>query len=203
MPTAAKRGLFVAGVILVALSVTGCGAPDEVNIRDVGRLDYGGRVERIEALGRYSKLEATLLFQLAGNHAEVSTEHDYFLYRVTYPTAGVHGGITRVSGLLAVPTSRNIKGIVSWQHGTNTYRPNSISKPSIPEGLGVAALFAGDGFIAVAPDYIGLGVSKEVHPYYHWPSTVSTTMNLLSIAAIVRDGLANDPDRDLYLAGFS
>jgi alpha-beta hydrolase superfamily lysophospholipase len=199
----ARSELVVAVAALLALTTTGCGSSDEVPLDAVGQLDYAGRVERIETLGRYSSLDATLLLQLAGSNAELSTENDFLLYRVIYPTAAVHGGVTLVSGLVAVPASRRIKGIVSWQHGTNSYRPNSISKPSLPEGLGVAALFAGDGYITVAPDYIGLGVSTEVHPYYHWPSTVSTIVDLLSIAEIMLVGIAEDPDRDLFLAGFS
>ncbi|HKY34938.1 MAG TPA: alpha/beta hydrolase [Polyangiaceae bacterium] len=186
-----------------ASCLVGCGPGDEVDIGAVGTLDYHGRVESIETLGRYTSLDAHLLLQLATHPIEVSVENDYFLYRVTYPTSGVHGGTTRVSGLVAIPATRDIKGVVSWQHGTNTYRPSSISKPSIPEGFGVTAMFASDGFMTVAPDYIGLGVSKEMQGYYHWPSTVSTIVDLLEIAEIMLDGVARSPDRDLYLAGFS
>lgn len=178
-------------------------APDEVGIDAIGKLDYDGSVERIESLGRYSSFEATLLLQLAGAPDKVVTENDYYLYRVTYHTEGVRGEQTRVSGLVAVPSTRDIKGIVSWHHGTNTYRPESISKPSSPEGLGIAALFAGDGYLLVAADYIGLGVSTEMHPYYHWPTTVGTVIDLLSIAETMLKGVGAEPDLDLYLVGFS
>jgi len=172
-------------------------------VRAVGELDYGGRVERIEALGRYSRAEATVLLQLAGGSGKISTENGYYLYRVTYRTAGVDGEPTRVSGLVGVPATRDIKGIVSWQHGTNTYRPESISKPSLPEGLGIAALFAGDGYLFLAADYVGLGVSTEMHPYYHWPTTVGSVVDLLAIGEIILNGLATAPDGDLFLTGFS
>jgi pimeloyl-ACP methyl ester carboxylesterase len=193
---------LVASFALPAWFWAGC-ARDEVEIGVVGMLDYQGRVERIETLGRYSALDATLLFQLAGAHAKVAAENDYYLYRVVYPTADVHDGTTTVSGLVAVPATRDIKGVVSWQHGTNTYRPESISEPSLPEGLGTAAVFGGDGYIMVAADYIGLGVSTEPQAYYDWPSTVSTVTDLISIAAIMLDGIARAPRPDLYLAGFS
>jgi hypothetical protein len=191
-----------AQAILWPFVAFGC-APNELDIRAVGDLDYGGRVERIETLGRYSSLDATVLFQLAGARAPVAAKNDYYLYRVLYPTRAVHGGSTIVSGLVAIPVTRHIKGVVSWQHGTNTYRPESISKPSALEGLGLSALFAGDGYLFVAADYIGLGVSHEVHPYYHWPSTVSTVVDLIAIADIMLTELADTPDHDLYLAGFS
>lgn len=201
--TWSRRPWNLPATAALAACLLGCGPDDEVDIHAVGKLDYGGRVERIESLGRYTSLDAHLLLQLAVDPVRVSVENDYFLYRVTYPTAGVHAGTTRVSGLVAIPTTRAIKGVVSWQHGTNTYRPSSISKPSIPEGFGVMAMFASDGFMAVAPDYIGLGVSQEMQGYYHWPSTVSTIVDLLEIAQIMLEGVAGSPDRDLYLAGFS
>jgi hypothetical protein len=192
----------VLAIAATVLCLPACGG-DELDIRAVGWLDYGGRVERIETLGRYSSLEASLLVQLAGAPGTVATDHDYFLYRVIYSTTGIDGEPTRVSGLIAVPATPSIKGVVSWQHGTNTYRPNSISKPSSPEGLGIAALFAADGFILAAADYIGLGVSTEMHPYYHYPTTVGAVVDLLSIAEVMLDGLARAPDHDLYIAGFS
>ena len=193
-------------VSVVALAccwyATGCAA-DEIDIHDVGRLDYAGRVERIETLGRYSASEAALLFNLSGVRSKMAAENAYFLYRVTYSTHGVQDEAERVSGLLAVPATRKIKGVVSWQHGTNTYRPESISKPSLPEGLGLAAVFAGDGYILAAADYVGLGVSTSPQAYYHWPSTVNAVIDLISIAEIVLEGVADAPDHDLYLAGFS
>ena len=192
------------GMLLLTLFTASCGTGDEFEFsRRVGQLDYGGRVERIETLGHYSAAEAALLFELAGNHLQVTAEHDYSLYRVIYPTAALRSGVTTVSGLVAIPATHSLKGIVSWQHGTNTYRAESISKPSVPEGVGLAALFASDGYIMVAPDYIGLGVSTDVHPYYHWPSTLSTAIDLLSIAEIMLEGLTSHSDHDLYLAGFS
>jgi hypothetical protein len=166
-------------LLILAALLVGC-AEQEIDIRAVGRLDYGGRVQRIETLGRYSATEATLLLQLAAPAAPISIDTDYFLYRVIYPTAAVHGGVTSVSGLIGLPVTPRIKGIVGWQHGTKTYRDFSVSKPT-EEGIGLAALFAGDGYIVAAADYIGLGVSTEMQAYYHWPSTVSTVVDLLAI----------------------
>ncbi len=191
--------LWMAGVWVSTQSCTS----DAVGIREVGNIDYEGRVHSLETLGRYSTTETRTLFSLAGDPDLFSVETEYYLYRVVYPTQDVHSGTTLVSGLVAIPATRDVKGVVSWHHGTNTYRPNSISKPSIPEGLGVAALFASDRYILVAPDYIGLGTSTERHPYYDWPSTVSTIVDLLHIAELMLESISDHPDYDVYLAGFS
>jgi alpha-beta hydrolase superfamily lysophospholipase len=179
-----------------------------VGVGDVAKLNFGGRVERIETLGSYTRTDAALLMQLAGA-ATARVENDYYLYRVVYPSVDVAGEETRVSGLLAIPDRADIKGVVSWQHGTNTYRPESISKPSLPEGLGLAALFASGGYVFIAQDYLGLGVSTAPHPYYYWPNIVRTGTDFLEIAQIIVDGLSRASGenlraaRDLYLAGFS
>lgn len=187
--------------VILPFALSACGDA-EVQLAEVGQLDYAGRVSRIESLGRYSSLDATLLLQFAGPPAMVATIGDYYLYRVIYPTAGIRGGETLVSGLVAVPVTRRIKGIVSWHHGTKTNREFSVSQPTA-EGLGTAAVFAGDGFILAAADYIGLGVSTQMQGYYHWPSTVRTIVDLLSIAEVMLEGIGEQPDYDLYLTGFS
>lgn len=199
-----KGGLLGVGLgVLCTCAVIGGCSSAPVGILDVGQIDYQGRVHTIQTLGRYTAAESQTLFSLAGDPDRYSVDTEYYLYRIVYPTQDVDGSSTLVSGLVAIPATRDIKGVVSWQHGTNTYRPNSISKPSIPEGLGVAALFASDRYIMVAPDYIGLGTSTRRHPYYHWPSTVSTVVDLLHIAELMLESIADRPDHDLYLAGFS
>jgi pimeloyl-ACP methyl ester carboxylesterase len=183
-------------VCVLTLFAAACDA-DQASL--IGRLNYDGRVEQIETLGHYSAVEAAVLLQLAGGGATLNTEHGFSLYRISYPADAVAPGTrTTVSGLIAIPDTREIKGIVSWQHGTNSKRANSISKPSVPEGMGVAAVFAADGYVLTAADYIGLGVSTSPQAYYHWPSTVSAVVELISVAEIM-----GEPAKDLFLAGFS
>jgi pimeloyl-ACP methyl ester carboxylesterase len=201
MLTTARVAHMVSALILIAVA---CDASEADRASLLGRLDYHGRVEQLEPLGHYSAIEAAVLLQLAGGGATINTEHGFSLYRVSYPADAVTPGTrTTVSGLIAIPDTHQIKGIVSWQHGTSSKRANSISKPSVPEGMGVAAVFAGDGYVLTAPDYIGLGVSTLPQAYYHWPSTVSAVFELVSIAEIMVDGITGEPAKDLFLAGFS
>ena len=191
-------------VSALTLLSAACDASEADRAGLIGRLDYHGRVKQLVTLGRYSATEAAVLLQLAGGGAAINTEQCFSLYRVSYPADAVPPGTrTNVSGLIAIPDTNQIKGIVSWQHGTNSKRASSISKPSVPEGMGVAAVFAADGYVLTAPDYIGLGVSTWPQAYYHWPSTVSAVLELVSIAEIMVDGITGEPAKDLFLAGFS
>lgn len=182
------------------LPLCGC-TQDRIGIDEIGTVDFEGRVESVTTLGHYSGEEFLAMF--SGLAGPVKAEHDFYLYRVVYPTRAADGRTVSASGLIALPSSRQQKGIVSWQHGTNTFRPESISKPSVPEGVGLGGLFAGDGYIMVAPDYIGLGVSTEQQLYYDWPSLTSTALDLIAIAARLQRRLAPSSPEELYLAGFS
>jgi pimeloyl-ACP methyl ester carboxylesterase len=87
-------------------------------------------------------------------------------------------------------------------HGTSTERKSAPSTPSL-EGRLIAAGFAGGGYLLVAPDYIGLGISMALHPYLHVDSTVNSTVDLLRAAReFCRDEQIEWP-KQLNLMGFS
>lgn len=65
------------------------------------------------------------------------------LFKVSYFTKDEENKQILVSGLLAIPRNKKIKGVVSYQRGTNSERLNAPSKPSQDEGLGISAAFAG------------------------------------------------------------
>ncbi|MEL6536626.1 MAG: lipase family protein [Bacteroidota bacterium] len=190
---------------LAWLIAVGACTPEEVYFDVLTTLDYEGQVTRIEYLGEYSDLDAMQFLQLAVTSpaAPITTTNDFSLYRYSYYTLNYDSSEVLVSGLVGVPHTEEIKGLVSWQHGTNTYRPGSISSPSPDEGIGLGALFCGDGYVLVAADYIGLGISTEVHPYYHMESTTRTVVDLLRIGETVLNALTNDANMQLFLAGFS
>jgi len=49
---------------------------------------------------------------------------------------------------------------------------------SVPETL-VAVLFATSGYLGVMPDYLGLGVSTDLHPYTHAATLASATGDMI------------------------
>jgi pimeloyl-ACP methyl ester carboxylesterase len=176
---------------------------ETTNIDKLSTLNFGGKVTKIESLGEYSKAAAVQMLQLAALGHPVETTCGYSLYRIHYKTNTFDNSEVIASGLIAVPNSDNIKGLVSYQHGTNASRSNSISTPSPAEGLGLSSLFAGDGYVFVAVDYIGLGVSFDVHPYNHVKSTTNSIIDFLKIAEVVLNNLTNNSNHNLYLLGFS
>ena len=88
--------------------------------------------------------------------------------------------------------------LASFQHGTSTSRDRV---PSALDGTGVAAaiLFAGNGYALIAPDYIGLGVSGEIHPYLVAEDAGRAVIDMIAAARRI-DGV---PDGPVFLSGFS
>jgi hypothetical protein len=194
--------LFLPILMAITFLILACNK-ETSNIDQLSTLDFGGKVTKIESLGEYSKAAAVQMLQAAALGHPTETTCGYSLYRIHYKTQTFDNSPVVASGLLAIPNSETIKGIVSWQHGTNASRSNSVSTPSPAEGLGLASLFAGNGYILAAADYIGLGASFDLHPYNHVKSTTNSIVDFLKIAEVVLNHLTKNSNHNLYLLGFS
>jgi len=93
----------------------------------------------------------------------ITPEYDVSLYKIIYETLDGYGDTTLASGVVGVPQNSNYAfGIVSWQHGTVVKR-NSVSSVS---GFNLLSMILSSaGYVYVEPDYLGLGVSEDFHPY--------------------------------------
>jgi hypothetical protein len=94
------------------------------------------------------------------------------VYHLTYDTVDPKGNITPASGALMVPSGSGCTGAlptVVYAHGTTTDRSFDISQlgaANNAEGLLLAAVFAAEGYIVVAPNYVGYDTSTlGYHPY--------------------------------------
>jgi hypothetical protein len=96
------------------------------------------------------------------------------VYHLTYDTVDPPGNITPASGALMVPSGSDPgcsggRPLVLYAHGTTTDRAFNIADIQAPgsgEGLLLAAVFAAEGYIVVAPNYLGYDTSTlGYHPY--------------------------------------
>ncbi|MEJ0005298.1 MAG: prolyl oligopeptidase family serine peptidase [Steroidobacteraceae bacterium] len=95
-------------------------------------------------------------------------------YYIEYNTVGGQGEATTASGALMVPTGTAAqcsggRPIVLYAHGTKTDRSTNladITNPDNSEGALIAAMFAAQGYIVVAPNYAGYDISTlTYHPF--------------------------------------
>ena len=121
--------------------------------------------------------DATLLLELnvAANQQLLTLSGppvcDILIYHIEYETVGGANEPTTASAALMVPTGlgANCTGarpIVLYAHGTTTDRAFNMTDMQNAETLFLAALFASQGYIVVAPNYAGYDTSTlHYHPY--------------------------------------
>ena len=96
---------------------------------------------------------------------------DILLYHIEYTTVGGANEATTASGALMVPTGLGAsctvaRPILLYAHGTTTDRAFNMANFQNTETLFLAALFASQGYIVVAPNYAGYDTSTlNYHPY--------------------------------------
>lgn len=127
-------------------------------------------------------------------------------YQVTYTTKSVQGAVDTASGLLAVPDDpTRIYPRLVYQHGTSGSKQEvpSINVQSGGEGI-VGQLFAGLGYVAFLPDYLGLGnTSKGFHPYVHAASEAWAAMDMLRAGASFLAQHQVATNDQLFITGYS
>lgn len=139
-------------------------------------------------------------------------------YYIKYWTVGPDGSAQMASGALMVPTGAAApcsgpRPIVMYAHGTavtSTYNIADISDNSNPawsESALVAAVFAAQGDIVVAPNYLGYDISTlGYHPYLDGAENAKVMMDALTAArkallATFTPGTSDDGK--LYVTGYS
>src|SRR6202051_2623610 len=126
------------------------------------------------------------LLQIAGN-----TSCGVDFYYVKFWTVGGAGETTESSGALMVPTGAapacsGPRPIVEYAHGTNANKALNIAditNASNTQGVFIAAMFAAQGYIVVAPNYAGYDISTlGYHPFLNAAQQSGEMIDALSAA---------------------
>lgn len=150
----------------------------------------------------------------------VRIEHGFDSYKVTYCTldALLPGQSTAqgavATGMVSVPRKPGPLPTVTYLHGTSVSFYDAVSNPAIFgqfnekgesfDGPPSNAIFAGGGFIYIAPDYLGLGDSTvSRHRYFHGETEASSAIDLLAASQGLLDGLEVQQNGRLFTFGFS
>jgi hypothetical protein len=136
-------------------------------------------------------------------------------YYLTFWTLGGKSETTESSGALMVPTGAapacsGPRPIVLYAHGTEFNKAANIAditNPANAEGGLIAAAFAAQGFIVVAPNYAGYDISAlGYHPYLN---AIQQSGEMMDILAAARSGLPNtlssatSDSGKLFITGYS
>jgi hypothetical protein len=214
-----KKFLAPFGLLMATLVVAACGSSSQTvqvgNSTAPGSLalDPPFRIASADAATFAAQVGATAsgkqLLQLTG--APTCGVDFYYL---KFWTVGGAKETTQSSGALMVPTGgtgcSGPRPIVLYAHGTNTNQALNIADvtdPTNTEGALIAAMFAAQGYIVVAPNYAGYDISTlGYHPFLDAAQQSGEMMNILTAAraALPKTFAAATKDNGkLFVTGYS
>jgi pimeloyl-ACP methyl ester carboxylesterase len=192
--------LFALVGLMGLWSSLGCAADEPAPPED-GR----GKIIHSEKLTGYAldELIAKLDSQSPLITLAVEPEFDVEVHRVIYATVDAHGNDTEASGVVVIPSdATHALGIASYQHGTLLRKSRAPSVYEDGERL-IALGLAGAGYLAVAPDYLGLGLSELFHPYVHADSEATATIDMMRAARRLAGDQGFELSGKVFLFGYS
>ncbi|WP_394212600.1 alpha/beta hydrolase family protein [Psychrobacter piscatorii] len=212
-PTMSRCLLSVA--IASSLLLVGCGDDDnDIIVRND---------TSVETISSFNAAQIDSQFGLNGT-ATPEAKCDINIEKVSYSTVGAAGERTNATAALMLPSgdSADCQGdrpILLYAHGTTTDRDYDFSQVGNSSNSGsgeanlIAANFAAQGYIVVAPNYAGYDDSElDYHPYLVADQQATDMADALDSAReiIARQKRANDSDYvnvddsgKLFISGYS
>jgi pimeloyl-ACP methyl ester carboxylesterase len=193
--------LLMGGLLLVA--PTSC--------QQSGVVDPGTSASERILIGS-SLITETTAAQLRGRYTGTSAVLQFFVrygiqaYKLNYTTTNADGKKISASGAVLVPVGvTTAVPLLSMQHGTI---PRDADAPSYygsgSEAYTLGALFASQGYIIAAPDYIGYGASNDVpHTYEHRSGLATASLDMLRATREFLSERNISWDKRLFVAGYS
>jgi pimeloyl-ACP methyl ester carboxylesterase len=152
-----------------------------------------------------SPAEVSAALALDGDAAFLATpKYAVQAYRITYRTVDGQGQQITASGLVAVPQkpANAPSPVLSYQHATikrQADAPSALTKLGDPP-----VVLASLGYIVVAADYVGYGVSSQaLHPYLLSAPSAASVIDFLTAAKYWRQTQGVTDNKQLFLTGYS
>jgi len=166
-------------------------------------LQSRGQVVSSTFLGTYSAvtLQTYLNIAAAGAQTGVTLQYDVDAYKIVYGTLDPKGNLVIASGGLYIPKGKNSLPFISIHHGTVSDRESAPSANPLNTLVGLVG--ASLGYLAVEPDYLGLGESGILQPYLYQTSSALTVIDFIRAGrnfAVTKGITLNG---QVFLAGYS
>lgn len=126
-------------------------------------------------------------------------------YKITYYTKNENNALVKATGLLMYPNVPFKLSTVVSDHGTTDSRYNVPSnfKGALTAGFVVELSYVLNGYILMAPDYVGMGSGDGVHPYVDYATEAGATIDFITAANKVLAQLNIKRYDEYFLAGYS
>ncbi|WP_201605323.1 alpha/beta hydrolase family protein [Psychrobacter sp. JCM 18903] len=204
--------------IASSLLLVGCGDDN-----DFDAVIGSDSATSVKSISSFNTAQINTQFGLDGT-ATPDAKCGIKIEKVSYPTVGAAGERTNATAALMLPSgdSADCQGdrpILLYAHGTTTdkgYDFSQVANPQNPaagEAALIAANFAAQGYIVVAPNYAGYDESDlDYHPYLVAQQQSTDMVDALDSARTIieRQKRANNTNYDniddsgkLFIAGYS
>ncbi|WP_276964454.1 T9SS type A sorting domain-containing protein [Chryseobacterium sp.] len=126
-------------------------------------------------------------------------------YKITYYTKNENNVLVKATGLLMYPNVPFKLSTVVSDHGTTDSRHNVPSnlKGVLTAGFVVELSYVLNGYILMAPDYVGMGTGDGTHPYVDYATEAGATIDFITAANKVLAQLNIKRYDEYFLAGYS
>lgn len=139
---------------------------------------------------------ASSMTQFSG-YPELASNYAVAYYTINYETLDLQGSLVTASGCVWVPVVAGPLPVFVFCHGTNI--STSVTSQHVQVGI-----FAGQGYFAAGPDYLGYVASEsQGHPYVHAATLASSTVDLLRAAKKFAEYNGIVLGGKLFVAGYS
>lgn len=126
-------------------------------------------------------------------------------YKITYYTKNEKNVLVKATGLLMYPNVNFKLSTVVSDHGTTDSRDNVPSnfKGALTAGFVVELSYVLNGYILMAPDYVGMGTGDGVHPYVDYATEAGATIDFVTASnkVLAQQGIKRYDE--YFLAGYS
>ncbi|GAB3718374.1 alpha/beta fold hydrolase [Spirosoma flavus] len=156
-------------------------------------------------IGEYSASQLKARYAGAYSFLQVFIRNGIKVYRLEYTTTDAAGKSIKASGAILVPDATTPMSMISTQHGTIQSENDAPSNyKSGSEAYLFGSVFASQGYIIVAPDYIGYGASKDVpHTYIVRDGLATASLDMLRAARNFLTDTNTNWNNRLYITGYS
>lgn len=158
-----------------------------------------------------------LSYELAKNHTKASisevwkknkipkiaipVKNDVDIYEIIYKAPWIDGTWIEASGIVYIPRTGKLLPTMMYGHGTQIHKHREISDNDAQ--LGICLGFATNGYLALYPDYYGIGKGTGRHLYQHsWSEAMSFVYMLYAVEEL-KEKLNFERNDQLFLTGYS
>jgi len=187
---------------LLFIILAGCAnspvEPEEMPERERGYLFSA------QEISVYTPAQIEQILAILDIDHSLSLNYDVKVIRVEYQTTGSSGQGLCASGAIMVPVTTESVPLLAINHGTVTKRSDVASQGPLNAVEGVGGLITASlGYLTCVPDYIGFGISQEIHPYVHAKSLALSIIDMIRATINYGQSAGINTATDLFLTGYS